>query len=103
MSENASITPVQLAGRLQTAVRETGDRTYHCPPQMVYNYLSNNVRKLRDRATHVSNPSEKDPNRQSYRFTDEVATEFVNEMLTARAERAAKKLEQAQQEETESA
>lgn len=102
MSEtNATITPVQLASRLQVAVRQTGDATYSCPPQMIYNYLTNNVRKLRDRATTVANPSDRNPSRESFRFTDEIATQFVDEMVAARKAREAKRIAKLQQEQNE--
>jgi hypothetical protein len=90
MTENANTyTPVQLAGQLQNAF-QAFDPTASVPPQMIYNYLTNNTRKLADRAELVEAPTDRNPTRQAYRFTEELAQEFIAEMVEARKNRIAK-------------
>jgi len=88
MSESKSLTPIQLANKLQNAFLEF-DPTASVPPQMIYNYLAKNVRKLRSRSELKRIETSKGW-RESYRFTPELAEEFVAEMVASRKERIRK-------------
>ena len=84
---NATITPVALARELENAFHAF-DREASVPPQMIYNYLKKNVRNLATRAKIETTMNSKGE-RNSYRFTREVADEFIAEMVSARKNRIA--------------
>jgi hypothetical protein len=91
-----TLTPIMLAHRLDAALRPiTGNKV---PPQMVYNYLTNDVRKLRTKYSNqlvVRNKDGKSVNRTV--FTEEKATEFVTLMVTAARARQEKKAREAEE------
>lgn len=88
---NITFSPVQIAKKLQDAFH-TFDPTASVPPQMIYNYLTNNTRKLADRAELISSPTDRNPQREVYVFSEELAAEFIEEMVAARLKRIEKKV-----------
>lgn len=99
---NITFTPVQIAKQLEIAFHEF-DSSASVPPQMIYNYLTNNTRKLADRAELVSSPTERNPLREVYVFTPELAEEFIAEMVSARKTRIAKREAKKNQEKAKNA
>jgi hypothetical protein len=90
MTNIITFTPVQVAKKLEIAFHEF-DPTASVPPQMIYNYLTNNTRKLADRAELVSSPTDRNPQREVYVFDEYLVEEFIAEMVTARKTRIAKR------------
>jgi hypothetical protein len=90
MTNIVTFSPVQVAKKLEIAFHEF-DPTASVPPQMIYNYLQNNVRKLADRAELVSSPTDRNPQREVYVFDEYLVKEFIAEMVSARKERIAKR------------
>jgi hypothetical protein len=90
---NKAITPIMLAKLLEKELKPI--TTNNVPPQMIYNYLKNNVRKINSFATKIEVANKEGKIITKTVFEEEKALEFIEIMKQAAIERKAKKEKEA--------
>jgi hypothetical protein len=84
-----TLTPIQFAAELREVLNPITGK--NVPPQMVYNYLTNNVRDIRSYTTKVTRPNKDGKQTEHVVFPRDKADEFKNIMVEAATKRIAKR------------
>lgn len=89
MNETTYLTPIQLASKLEQELKPITNN--NVPPQMIYNYITNNVRNIHDYITPFETTNKSGKKIQRNLFKEEDAIAFIEVMVTSAKARIAKR------------